>query len=262
MPTGYQYVWNGDISTSFDLAGNWENLQTGTTATSVPGVDDSAAITAQGLITGTSSVYTLSITGTGTGLSIGGQIDGQFTSLLGNITVDAGDSLSADVNTSVQQGALLTVGAGAAATVTLDAGAHLLSNWNGAQGVDMVIGQSNGSGTVNASGAGALVSSGEDGIQIGAGGQGLIAHDLSKRGGRLVASFPIENTDEILLVTDQGQLIRCPTAEVRIAGRNTSGVTIFRTAENEHVVSVERLESDGQSPDDEPDGEPDAGQAD
>jgi T5SS/PEP-CTERM-associated repeat protein len=175
MPTGYQYVWTGDISTSFDLAGNWENLQTGTTATSVPGVDDSAAITAQGLITGTSSVYTLSITGTGTGLSIGGQIDGQFTSLLGNITVDAGDSLSADVNTSVQQGALLTVGAGAAATVKLDAGAHLLSNWNGAQGVDMVIGQSNGSGTVNASGAGALVSSGEDGIQIGAGGQGLIA---------------------------------------------------------------------------------------
>ena len=48
--------------------------------------------------------------------------------------------------------------------------------------------------------------------------------------------------DEILLVTDQGQLIRCPVGEIRIAGRNTSGVTIFRTAEDEHVVSVERLE--------------------
>jgi DNA gyrase subunit A len=81
--------------------------------------------------------------------------------------------------------------------------------------------------------------------RTGRGGQGLIAHDLSKRGGRLVASFPVEQTDEILLVTDAGQLIRCPVAQIRIAGRNTSGVTIFRTAEDEHVVSVERLEGDG-----------------
>jgi DNA gyrase subunit A len=96
--------------------------------------------------------------------------------------------------------------------------------------------------------------------RTGRGGQGLIAHDLSKRGGRLVASFPVENTDEILLVTDQGQLIRCPTAEIRIAGRNTSGVTIFRTAEHEQVVSVERLEGDGQGGDDdiEPGAGPDA----
>jgi len=86
--------------------------------------------------------------------------------------------------------------------------------------------------------------------RTGRGGQGLIAHDLSKKGGRLVASFPVENTDEILLVTDAGQLIRCPTAEIRIAGRNTSGVTIFRTAEDEHVVSVERLEGDGEGGDD------------
>ena len=103
--------------------------------------------------------------------------------------------------------------------------------------------------------------------RTGRGGQGLIAHDLSKKGGRLVASFPVENTDEILLVTDAGQLIRCPTAEIRIAGRNTSGVTIFRTAEDEHVVSVERLEGDGESSDDGatdegpdgPDGGPDQG---
>ena len=85
--------------------------------------------------------------------------------------------------------------------------------------------------------------------RTGRGGQGLIAHDLTKRGGRLVASFPVDQTDEILLVTDQGQLIRCPTADIRIAGRNTSGVTILRTAENEHVVSVERLEGEGADPD-------------
>jgi DNA gyrase subunit A len=81
--------------------------------------------------------------------------------------------------------------------------------------------------------------------RTGRGGQGLIAHDLSKKGGRLVASFPAEDGDEILLVTDQGQLIRVPVAGIRIAGRNTSGVTIFRTAEDEHVVGVERLEGEG-----------------
>ena len=81
--------------------------------------------------------------------------------------------------------------------------------------------------------------------RIGRGGQGLIAHDLTRRGGRLVASFPVEDDDEILLVTDQGQLIRAPVSQIRIAGRNTQGVTIFRTAEDEHVVSVERLEGVG-----------------
>jgi DNA gyrase subunit A len=81
--------------------------------------------------------------------------------------------------------------------------------------------------------------------RTGRGGQGLIAHDLTKRGGRLVASFPVEESDELLLVSDQGQLIRAPVAQVRIAARNTQGVIIFRTAENEHVVSVERIEGDG-----------------
>ena len=79
----------------------------------------------------------------------------------------------------------------------------------------------------------------------GRGGQGLIAHDLTKRGGRLVASFPVEESDEILLVSDQGQLIRVPVSQVRIAGRNTQGVTIFRKADDEHVVSVDRIEGDG-----------------
>jgi DNA gyrase subunit A len=79
--------------------------------------------------------------------------------------------------------------------------------------------------------------------RTGRGGQGLLAQDLTRKGGRLVASFPVEQTDEILLVTDAGQLIRCPVANIRIAGRNTQGVIVFRTADNEHVVSVERLEA-------------------
>jgi DNA gyrase subunit A len=78
--------------------------------------------------------------------------------------------------------------------------------------------------------------------RTGRGGQGLVAHDLSKRGGRLVGSFPVEDSDELLLVSDAGQLIRVPVAQIRIAARNTQGVTIFRTADDEHVVSVERLE--------------------
>ena len=81
--------------------------------------------------------------------------------------------------------------------------------------------------------------------RTGRGGQGLAAQDLSKRGGRLVGSFPIDETDQILLVTDAGQLIRVPVSQIRVAARNTQGVTIFRTAQDEHVVSVERLADSG-----------------
>ena len=78
----------------------------------------------------------------------------------------------------------------------------------------------------------------------------MLAQDLTKRGGRLAASFPVEEGDEILLVTDQGQLIRTPVSQVRMVGRNTSGVIIFRTGEGEHVVSVERLEGEAGGEDD------------
>jgi len=81
--------------------------------------------------------------------------------------------------------------------------------------------------------------------RTGRGGQGLAAQDLSKRGGRLVGSFPIDESDQILLVTDAGQLIRVPVSQIRVAARNTQGVTIFRTAQDEHVVSVERLADSG-----------------
>ena len=82
--------------------------------------------------------------------------------------------------------------------------------------------------------------------RTGRGGQGLLAQDLTKRGGRLAASFPVEEGDQILLVTDQGQLIRTPVSQVRMVGRNTSGVIIFRTSADEHVVSVERLADQGE----------------
>ncbi len=98
--------------------------------------------------------------------------------------------------------------------------------------------------------------------RAGRGGRGLIAHDLTRRGGRLVASFPVEETDEILLVSDQGQLIRVPVDQIRFTARNSTGVVIFRKAEDEHVVSVERIEGDGAPEDGAPeDGAPEDGAA-
>jgi DNA gyrase subunit A len=79
----------------------------------------------------------------------------------------------------------------------------------------------------------------------GRGGKGIVAMIVNERNGRLVASFPVEESDQIMLVTDRGQLIRVPVDDVRIAGRNTQGVRIFKTEEDEKVVSVERVPEDG-----------------
>ncbi len=75
----------------------------------------------------------------------------------------------------------------------------------------------------------------------GRGGKGIVAMIVNERNGRLVASFPVEETDQIMLVSDGGQLIRCPVDDVRIAGRNTQGVRVFKTEADERVVSVESI---------------------
>jgi DNA gyrase subunit A len=98
----------------------------------------------------------------------------------------------------------------------------------------------------------------------GRGGKGIAAMVVNERNGKLVASFPVEDSDQIMLVTDKGKLIRCPVDDVRIAGRNTQGVRIFRTDEDEKVVSVERIpeESNGNGTSSEGDGGRDAPDAD
>ncbi len=83
----------------------------------------------------------------------------------------------------------------------------------------------------------------------GRGGKGIAAMVVNDRNGKLAASFPVENNDQIILVTDAGKLIRCPIHDVRIAGRNTQGVRVFRTGKDEHVVSVERIADDGEATD-------------
>jgi DNA gyrase subunit A len=80
----------------------------------------------------------------------------------------------------------------------------------------------------------------------GRGGKGIVAMAITEKNGRLVASFPIEESDQIMLVTDGGQLIRCPVDGIRIAGRATQGVIVFSTGEGERVASVERLTEDSE----------------
>ena len=79
----------------------------------------------------------------------------------------------------------------------------------------------------------------------GRGGQGVINIETSARNGPVVASFPVTSADEIMLVTHDGQIIRMPVHDIRIAGRNTQGVILFRTDEGERVVSVARLDDVG-----------------
>ncbi len=74
------------------------------------------------------------------------------------------------------------------------------------------------------------------------GGQGITNIDTSDRNGCVVASFPAHPGEQLMLVTDQGKMIRTTVGDIRIAGRNTMGVTIFRVADNEHVVSVAKIE--------------------
>jgi DNA gyrase subunit A len=84
------------------------------------------------------------------------------------------------------------------------------------------------------------------------GGKGVISITLAKSNADVVSSFPVEETDQIMLIDDNGQLIRCPVSGIRIMGRNTQGVKIFNIDEKYSVVSVERVvEQD----DDENDGE-------
>ena len=94
--------------------------------------------------------------------------------------------------------------------------------------------------TVSANGYGKRTSSYEYRI-TGRGGKGIVAMAVNQRNGQLVASMPVEDGDEIMLVTNGGQLIRCPVDGIRVAGRGTQGVIVFDTAEAEQVVAVERI---------------------
>jgi DNA gyrase subunit A len=84
----------------------------------------------------------------------------------------------------------------------------------------------------------------------GRGGQGIANIDLAKvPGNSVISSFPVEANTELVMMTDGGQLIRTGVSDVRIAGRSTRGVTLFRVAEDENVVTVTALQDDANGDD-------------
>ena len=91
--------------------------------------------------------------------------------------------------------------------------------------------------TITARGSGKLSSSHDYPVR-GRGGQGVMAMDKALRGGSLVASFPVEMDDQIMLATSTGQSIRVPVDGISFRSRSAGGVKVFDTAQGEEVVSV------------------------
>ena len=102
--------------------------------------------------------------------------------------------------------------------------------------------------TITASGTGKLSSSHDYPVR-GRGGQGVAAMDKAMRGGPLVACFPVETGDQIMLATSTGQSIRCPVDGISFRSRSAGGVKVFNTSAGEHVVSVAWIAEQGE-PDD------------
>ena len=73
--------------------------------------------------------------------------------------------------------------------------------------------------------------------ESGRGGQGIINIISSERNGNIAASYSVKADDDIMLITNKGQMIRCSVADIRITGRNTQGVRIFKVDQEEKVVS-------------------------
>ena len=114
--------------------------------------------------------------------------------------------------------------------------------------------------TVSENGYGKRSSSHEYRVS-GRGGKGITAMVVNDRNGKLVSAFPVEPGDQIMLVSNGGQLIRTPVKDIRIAGRSTQGVTVFNTAKEEKVVSVEHISESDDDEIDEINAEAPAGEA-
>ncbi len=99
--------------------------------------------------------------------------------------------------------------------------------------------------TVTAGGSGKLSSSHDYPVR-GRGGQGVKAISPGPRGGRIVASFPVEMTDQIMLATSTGQSIRVPVDQISFRSRSAGGVRVFNVGADEDVVSVARIAEQGE----------------
>ncbi|MEL6997604.1 MAG: DNA gyrase subunit A [Pseudomonadota bacterium] len=103
--------------------------------------------------------------------------------------------------------------------------------------------------TITEGGLGKLSSSHDYPVR-GRGGQGVQAIDKTLRGGEVIASFPVEQDDQIMLVTDAGQSIRCPVGGISFRSRSAGGVKVFNTGEDEKVVSVAWIADQGEEEED------------
>ena len=99
--------------------------------------------------------------------------------------------------------------------------------------------------TITANGAGKLSSSHDYPVR-GRGGMGVAAMDKAMRGGDLVASFPVDMDDQIMLATSTGQSIRVPVDGISFRSRSAGGVRVFNTKEGEEVVSVAWIADQGE----------------
>ncbi len=102
--------------------------------------------------------------------------------------------------------------------------------------------------TLSVQGSGKISSSHDYPVR-GRGGQGVMAMDKALRAGRLAASFPVEMDDQIMLVTNTGQSIRCPVDGISFRSRGAGGVKVFNTSKGEEVVSVARIADQGDEDD-------------
>jgi DNA gyrase subunit A len=98
--------------------------------------------------------------------------------------------------------------------------------------------------TITAGGLGKLSSSHDYPVR-GRGGMGVKAMSTGSRGGTLVACFPVERTDQVMLATSTGQSIRCPVEGISFRSRSAGGVKVFDTGAGEEVVSVARIADQG-----------------
>jgi DNA gyrase subunit A len=78
------------------------------------------------------------------------------------------------------------------------------------------------------------------------GGQGVIAQALSDKTGKLVGAIQVDDRHEVMLISEQGNLIRFRTTDVRTMGRNTQGVRLMRPNEGDRLVGIDRIETEGE----------------
>ncbi|HET8704793.1 MAG TPA: DNA gyrase C-terminal beta-propeller domain-containing protein, partial [Pseudomonadales bacterium] len=99
--------------------------------------------------------------------------------------------------------------------------------------------------TASANGYGKRTDVEEFSVQ-GRGGQGVIAMQTSERNGELIGAVQVADNDEIMLISDQGTLVRTSVAQISVVGRNTQGVTLIKLGEGEHLVGIERIDDLGE----------------